>query len=1442
MGIRPHVDESPTRDIHPDPQPLKGRDKQTSWHNFHNFGRDDRRQSPIPCPKSPQRGGDPQRGERRDWPARRVGLAHLATATPQRQDSEKREHLVPVQRRSAERRAISASRHNSTSLSTPRSKSSPPLVNPARTSAPAATQSWQRDQPRSNLDEFPQFNDPISPIDLDGESQPDHFRPPRPSSRTSSDDYDRDRYRFPDWDERNQLNAELDSKWILNLSMHFRDRADHEKFFVTYAERPNRWRRVTVTCDYRNAEPGSLEMDLRELQFQRDKSFQIYESIRESLADIHFYETVTNLKLHTSDSRLHVHVTEDVNEIIPYPPKTTVDHILKDENFAPMEVLESELVFDSHLSGFVYKVCYQGRSYIKKEIPGPDTVDEFLYEINALHALHGSEHVIQLEAIVVDDLQQSVKGLLISYAERGAVVDLLYDQKGEISWDDRVRWAQQAVQGLSEIHAEGYVQGDFTLSNIVVDQHNNAQIIDINRRGCPVGWEPPEIARKIASNQRISMYIGEKSDIYQLGMTLWALAMDDDEPERHDSPLSTDEFPSEVPEWYQDIVRICLATEPRDRLSARDILLMFPSPPATTRPLPVSRISVSGRTERGYIDPASAVERDDIERFGRNQSYQDDTEPLSLTQSYQDDIEPLSLTQPHQDDIEPLSQIQYYQDDPAYSSKSSFGNDYTYTYPRSSNYEFESGSSQIERSRGRRPPTNLALTNEGHGEHFEDELSPLDSEDFEPQIVSVDPGLEPAYDEIELAGHLYLIPRNTLSPEDLWVLERPSAGQREEENIEHAPFSDSIIEARHESTDLTEDIELDPPIDSNSESGTSHSTPRNKQSVLENSASTVPISLALDLSGTDLAGFGGHPSLDQHSPHEPKSTFDLVSSASDKAFQGSQGDAKLPPGIPFGNGGYEEHMAFPEFHQSVHPSIGFTGSDVEIKTSTVENQDIPSSSMSLTPDKVAVVSPSQDNEASPQPPLQSEIEMALTTNEPDLNPQNSVSSILKGPELETAASNSNELEGESIDMTPTKSMATMANIASLPLASNAEHPSPEPVPTESLQSTDTMPTKSVMADSISLPLASTASDEDHSPWLVLAGSPQSIDTTPTKLATTMADSASLPLVGNASDEDPTQEHNSPEPVPAGLPQSIATTPAMVDSASLPLASNASDEDPIQEHPSPEPVPAELPQSIATTPTKPEMVDSASLPPASNASDKNLTQEHPSPEPVPAGSPQSTDTMPTKSAMVDSISLPLASTASDEDSIQEHPSHEPVPAELPQSTDTTSTESAMMVDSASNAPDEDLIQEHALLEPVPAELLQSTDTMPIESAMMVDSASNASDVDLAQEHPSPEPVPTQSTDTTPTKPATIVNSASNAPDEDLTQEHPSPEPVPAESPQSTDTMSTESAMADSISFPLVSNASDKDLTQHQPSPRPVPAESPDSQETIQHIPTPEEENI
>ncbi|KAG6123389.1 hypothetical protein E4U13_006655 [Claviceps humidiphila] len=370
------------------------------------------------------------------------------------------------------------------------------------------------------------------------------------------------------------LAYELETKWILNLSMHYRDGSRREKFFVTYRRKKDQpWRRVTISLDYRDPPLDSLEMELSRMRNLREKSAKVYDAIRESLSDIAFYDTVTNLKLQTTDGRLHVHVVEDGNEIINYP-------LVREMRDSLCRLIrERDVHFDGHLSGFVYKVRVRGQTLVKKEIPSPDSINAFLYEINALSSLHYSKHVIRLYGLVVDNQEEHITGLLLSYAARGSLSDVIFENCKErnfgIPWIQRERWAKQIVHGLADIHESGYVQGDFTLSNIVVNAAGDAKIIDINRRGCPMGWEPPESRTIVVAHNHFNMYIGVKSDLYQLGMVLWALAMLEDEPDLHPRPLLLDSG-VRIPDWYRNITEVCLSADPRRRLSASSLLRMFP--------------------------------------------------------------------------------------------------------------------------------------------------------------------------------------------------------------------------------------------------------------------------------------------------------------------------------------------------------------------------------------------------------------------------------------------------------------------------------------------------------------------------------------------------------------------------------------------------------------------------------------------------------------------------------------------------------------------------------------------------------------------------------------------------------------------------------------------------------------------------------------------------
>ncbi|KAK4193951.1 Traf2 and NCK-interacting protein kinase [Podospora australis] len=554
------------------------------WRRFNPFGREKNGgggSGPTDTVSGGQSGGQDDDSRVNDGPIRRnprdvvPGLPR--TQTFKRQRSEVRNKLEPVRPTPAERRAVSVDRRvqSSTSVfnqSDPRT-SAPDFMNQSFSPGPHSSSILPGQDGEEAAESNGYFNnlerDPDSSL-IGEEKEYGHLED---GTELRADDA------YPEKDRHSEttsqydaiIHEELERIWVLNLSMHFRDKSKREKFFVTYRQTEHHWRRVTVSLDYRNAPDGSLEMELAHTKFQREKSAKIYEAIRESLPDIQFYDTVTNLKLQTTDGRLHVHVVEDVNEIISYPSARMIQHT------RCKRVKESEMQFEAHMSGFVYKVRVNGQVLIKKEIPGPDTVDEFLYEINALNALRSSRNVIDFYGVVVDDKGEHVRGILISYAEHGALIDVLYDHDHRLPWKTREKWARQIVAGLSEIHEAGFVQGDFTLSNIVIDENQDAKIIDINRRGCPVGWEPPEATPLIECNQRISMYIGVKSDLYQLGMVLWALATQEDEPEAHGRPLQI-EPNMQVPGWYRHIVDVCLSESPRHRIQASQLLPYFPDP------------------------------------------------------------------------------------------------------------------------------------------------------------------------------------------------------------------------------------------------------------------------------------------------------------------------------------------------------------------------------------------------------------------------------------------------------------------------------------------------------------------------------------------------------------------------------------------------------------------------------------------------------------------------------------------------------------------------------------------------------------------------------------------------------------------------------------------------------------------------------------------------
>jgi hypothetical protein len=82
------------------------------------------------------------------------------------------------------------------------------------------------------------------------------------------------------------LLEDLERRWILNLSIHFRDKLRREKFFMTYTETLTHWRRLTISLDHRNAPERVVEGRAAKDFISTGQSARMYEAICESLPDI----------------------------------------------------------------------------------------------------------------------------------------------------------------------------------------------------------------------------------------------------------------------------------------------------------------------------------------------------------------------------------------------------------------------------------------------------------------------------------------------------------------------------------------------------------------------------------------------------------------------------------------------------------------------------------------------------------------------------------------------------------------------------------------------------------------------------------------------------------------------------------------------------------------------------------------------------------------------------------------------------------------------------------------------------------------------------------------------------------------------------------------------------------------------------------------------------
>ena len=235
----------------------------------------------------------------------------------------------------------------------------------------------------------------------------------------------------------------------------------------------------------------------------------------------------------------------------------------------------------------VYKVLYGNEYFVFKEAIDPEDEESLDNEIAGLVLVQDSPHVINLLGLVVSKPPYAtmptashpriVRGILIQYATRGELHDILTNNTVDIPWSQRLRWAIQITKGLQDIHAVNMAHHDLKCQNVVITNHGNAVIIDIARVGTTYGWRASEyyVDVDLEDPTPFPLIFLQKADIYSLGVVLWEICT----RKPVDIPIGTkhEEFfivsEGTAPESYVSVMEQCMCKSPDERPALAEIRL-----------------------------------------------------------------------------------------------------------------------------------------------------------------------------------------------------------------------------------------------------------------------------------------------------------------------------------------------------------------------------------------------------------------------------------------------------------------------------------------------------------------------------------------------------------------------------------------------------------------------------------------------------------------------------------------------------------------------------------------------------------------------------------------------------------------------------------------------------------------------------------------------------
>ncbi|OTA92698.1 hypothetical protein M434DRAFT_31602 [Hypoxylon sp. CO27-5] len=244
-------------------------------------------------------------------------------------------------------------------------------------------------------------------------------------------------------------------------------------------------------------------------------------------------------------------------------------------------------------------------------------IDSITYMLKAMHCLKGGLSINPFVGTLLDR-RGIISGFMTELPFHGGLVNLMANSTVSgrpVSWERREKWCKQIIQAVATAHAHDFPIGTLPETfncAFYIDGWDNAVLWYLQRQfaydNARTGVIPPE-QRHLASAKGF-MDASIQSDIYQLGLTLWMIVMNDFYFSRakfcsmarctteagvqctkpHADPVQLPLPSQPCPEYIQQIISSCREENPDYRLPAWKLLELFP--PSEQIPLVQTEINM----------------------------------------------------------------------------------------------------------------------------------------------------------------------------------------------------------------------------------------------------------------------------------------------------------------------------------------------------------------------------------------------------------------------------------------------------------------------------------------------------------------------------------------------------------------------------------------------------------------------------------------------------------------------------------------------------------------------------------------------------------------------------------------------------------------------------------------------------------------------------------